>query len=179
MYTVSRTRSTPVKDNVVCLWGQPYTAAMEAMEECKGVRIDPMTIDDYEPAMALWRATPGMVIAAVDSRDAFARYLARNHGTSFIARSAGRLAGAVMSGHDGRRGYIHHLAVDPAFRGRGIGRALAERCIAALAREGIDKVHAFVFSDNKAGLGFWRRFGWHERTDLTVFSHIASGDPHA
>jgi len=139
-----------------------------------GVAIAEFSMRDYDEVIALWRASSeGVGLSAADAPERIATYLARNPGMSFTAREeqTGRLAGAVLCGHDGRRGYLHHLAVRPDLRGRGIGRALAGRCLDALAREGIDKCHLFVFRENQAGIAFWEHAGWKERGDLLVMSH--------
>lgn len=128
------------------------------------INIQTMTIADYEDALALWKGTEGLGLSAADTREAIIRYLARNPGMSFVAREEdGTLAGAVLCGHDGRRGYLHHLAVRSDCRGLGLGRALAERCLEALRAEGIDKCHLFVKRANVAGQSFWQRIGWTER----------------
>ncbi len=75
-----------------------------------------------------------------------------------------------MCGHDGRRGYLHHLAVAPDFRLQGLARELIDRCLAELASMGIQKCHAWVYSENRAGLEFWKRTGWIPRMELQVVS---------
>ncbi len=135
------------------------------------IEIREMTIADYDEAIALWRATEGMGLSAADTRESIARYLARSPGMSFVARGEdGSLAGAVLCGHDGRRGYLHHLAVHTACRWQGLGRRLTERCLAALRTEGIDKCHLFVKRDNTSGQSFWEKTGWYERVDLVLMS---------
>ena len=131
----------------------------------------PFVLDDYDEVVGLWRACTGIGLRAeCDSREAIGRYLARNPGTSFVARADGSLAGAVLAGHDGRRGFLHHLAVHPALRRRGIGRRLVGLCLEALAREGIAKVHIFVFRDNVVGREFWEACGWRCRQELDILS---------
>jgi len=67
-----------------------------------------------------------------------------------------------LCGHDGRRGYIYHLAVDPAYQARGVGRRLMDECLAGLRRAGLKRALILVASDNPVGLKFWRRHGWEE-----------------
>ena len=129
-----------------------------------------MTAADYDAAFSLWQRAEGIVLSDADRRENFERFLARNPGLSFAAIDEGELAGAVLCGHDGRRGYLHHLAVDPNRRLRGIGSALAARCIEALAARGIEKCHIFVVAGNEAGKRFWARTGWQERTTLVLMS---------
>lgn len=136
-----------------------------------------MTIDDHAAVLALLQATPGVSVRDADSRLATARYLDRNPGLSFVADDGGVLAGCVMSGHDGRRGYLYHLAVHPAYRRQGIGRRLTEACIAALQDEGIFKTHLFVFASNDLGRQFWESIGWQFRDDIAMYSYNGSLNP--
>jgi len=85
------------------------------------VEIDEMTIADYDDVLSLLRASPGVALRGADSREATERYLARNPELSFVAKYAARIVGCVMCGHDGGRGYLQHLAVDPSYQRRGIG----------------------------------------------------------
>ena len=91
------------------------------------MQIREMTMADYDGVMELLRASEGVVIRGADSREGVARYQARNPGFSFVAVDGGAVVGCVLGGHDGRRGYLNHLAVAAVCRGRGIGRALVER----------------------------------------------------
>lgn len=132
--------------------------------------IEPLTIADYDEVIGLWRRCEGIGLSDADSRENIATYLARNPGMSFLARADGLLAGAVLCGHDGRRGYLHHLAVDARFRRLGLGRRLADRCLAALAAAGIRKCHLFVLEGNEDGLVFWKSAGWQRRTGIAIHS---------
>ncbi len=133
-----------------------------------------LTLADYDAVHALWQSSEGVGLSDADSREAIGRYLARNPGLSFTAWDGNELVGAVLCGHDGRRGYVHHLAVKPSQRRQGLGKALAARCLAALAAEGIDKCHLFVFANNADAIAFWRSVGWSQRVDLNVMSHAIS-----
>jgi ribosomal protein S18 acetylase RimI-like enzyme len=134
---------------------------------------------DYDAVLALWRAADGVVLREVDDRAPVERYLARNPGLSFVATDAGRVVGAVLCGTDGRRGYLQHLAVAPGHRGRGIGRALAARAVAALAAASTDKCHLMVLPANAGARAFWARLGWVERSDILLMSHVPRGRPGA
>jgi ribosomal protein S18 acetylase RimI-like enzyme len=136
------------------------------------MKIMEMTIEDYGEVFALWRSSKGIGLHDdVDSKDGIAGYLQRNCGLSFVARQGDRVVGAVLCGHDGRRGYLHHLAVDAEYRKKGIGKALVEQVIAKLQKAGIHKCHIFVFADNDVGRQFWGRIGWSRRDDLRIMSY--------
>ncbi len=127
---------------------------------------------DYDAAYSLWSATEGIGLSEADSRENIERFLRHNPGLSFVAADGDgeALAGAVLASCDGRRGYLHHLAVASAYRREGIGRGLVERCLAALAEAGMRKCHIFVIADNAEGKRFWQRIGWEERTSLVIMS---------
>lgn len=143
------------------------------------IKVRELTSGDYDAVIALWRSTEGLVLRDVDQRDPITHYLARNPGLSFVAIDQDRIIGAVLCGTDGRRGYLQHLAVAPAYRRRGVGRVLATRCLGALARQGLDKCHLMVLRQNEAAPAFWRRLGWHDRDDVLLMSHIQCNSPTA
>jgi ribosomal protein S18 acetylase RimI-like enzyme len=131
---------------------------------------------DYDEVRALWSSSEGLTLREADSRDAIERYLARNPCLSFVARDEGQVVGAVLTGTDGRRGYLQHLAVAPSHRGQGLGRALAERAVEALRALGIAKCHLMVRQENAQARAFWAHVGWSERGDITLMS---LADPNA
>jgi ribosomal protein S18 acetylase RimI-like enzyme len=134
------------------------------------IEIVPFTMDAYDRVIALWQECEGVGLSHADSREGIAAYLARNPGFSFIAKENGSVVGAVLCGHDGRRGYLNHLAVRAEYRRRTIGRRLVERCLQALRDAGIQKCHLFVFNHNDDGLQFWKSLGWTPRDDLRLVS---------
>lgn len=132
-------------------------------------KIRKMTTRDCEAVLALWRGMEGIGLDDdCDSPRGLKRYLKRNPGLSFVARYKDRLVGAVLSGHDGRRGYLHHLAVAGTHRKRGIGKMLVARCLRSLAKQRIPKCNIFLFESNARGRAFWQHNGWNLRTDLCV-----------
>lgn len=139
------------------------------------VHIASMTDDDYDEVLALWQAAEGVGLNGADTRENIAAYLARNPGLSLVARDRGRIVGAVLCGHDGRRGYLHHLAVARESRHNGVGRRLVETCLSRLAAEGIQRCNIFLYADNEPGERFWKRDGWTERPELKILSKPTSG----
>ena len=133
------------------------------------MNIRPMSIADYNQLRALWLSTPGMGLNDLDdSREGIARFIARNPSTSFVATENDfDVIGAIMCGHDGRRGYIYHTCVRADRQDEGIGRALVEAALDALKAEGIHKVALVVFDRNEKGNAFWEKLGFTTREDLT------------
>ena len=135
-----------------------------------GVVIQEMSIEDYDEMRELWEASEGIQVTDIDSRESIERFLNRNAGLSFVAREDGKLVGGVLCGHDGRRGYIDHLAVRSSNRRQGVGRSLVSRCLFHLMRMGIRRWNLFVLEDNQDARSFWTHLGWAERVELVTMS---------
>lgn len=135
-----------------------------------------MEISDYDNVIALWEKSQGVQLRDADSKEGISKYLKRNPGLSFVCENDGNIIGTIMSGHDGKRGYVQHLAVDESVRNSGVGGALVTHCLDALKKEGILKSHIHVLSSNEYAQSFWRNRGWKERTDLKVYSYINSNN---
>jgi N-acetylglutamate synthase len=141
------------------------------------VLIREFTMADYDSAYELWTRTEGVGLSQADDPRNVAHFLERNPGLSFVAEDGGRIVGAVLCGNDGRRGFLHHLAVENGHRRSGIGRELVQRCLSALSAAGLRKCHIFVVADNMEGQRFWRSIGWEERTTLKVMSQNVLNPP--
>ncbi len=131
--------------------------------------IRPVTIEDYDAVFELWNSTEQSRRAlnpVDDSREGIARYLQRNPDTCFAAVSEEKIIGVILTGHDGRRGIIHHLCVHPGCRRMGIASRLVAAAEDALRKEGIQKIFGLVFKDNDAANGFWEDQGYTVRTNL-------------
>ena len=124
-------------------------------------QIRDMTETDIDAARRLWAGADGVEVGEGDSPEDLVRYLRRNPGSSTVATDAdGRLVGAVLCGHDGRRGFVYHLAVARELRGQGVGRAIMQRSLSRLKEHGILRVLLLVSADNPGGRSFWLREGW-------------------
>lgn len=135
----------------------------------------PNTIREFKPkdidsALALWKRTENIGLSDSDAPEQLESFLGRNPGLSFVAIVAGKFVGTILCGHDGRRGYIYHLAVNSEYRRAGIGQALLAESLDALKESGILKCHAFVFRANPYGELFWGASGWQPRKDLLTYS---------
>jgi ribosomal protein S18 acetylase RimI-like enzyme len=119
-------------------------------------------IEDYDAAVELWKRAEGLDVAEGDDRESIRRFLKQNEGLSRVATDGSTIVGAVLCGHDGRRGYIYHLAVDPQYQGRGLGKRLIDECLTGLKRVGLERANILVAKDNPRGLEFWRRCGWED-----------------
>lgn len=134
------------------------------------------TVADHPAALGLWQQTEGMGLSAADEPEAIARFLERNPGLSGVAETEGRLVGAVLCGHDGRRGFLYHLAVARECRGTGLGRRLVEHCLAGLKAQGIARCHVVVLPENATGREFWKHLGYYARPELLICSRDLTED---
>jgi ribosomal protein S18 acetylase RimI-like enzyme len=135
------------------------------------IKIEELKASDYEKVHSLWESVEGVGLHAdCDSKEGITNYLHRNPGMSFVAKKKEAIVGAVLCGHDGRRGYLHHLAVAEDHKGKGIGKALVEKVTGKLQQRGIRRCHIFVFGDNIDGKDFWNQIGWAERHDIAIMS---------
>lgn len=134
-----------------------------------------MVAEDYEAAYRLWENTEGMGLSGADSQAEIVGYLERNRGISQICvHEDGTLAGTVLCGHDGRRGYMYHVAVSSESRGVGVGRELVSRCLDKLRANGIAKCHLMVIESNALGRRFWESLGWQYRDGIELYSQDTS-----
>ena len=126
-----------------------------------------MTIEDYEKVYQLWLSCIGMGLNNLDdSKDGIAIYLDRNPDTCFVAEKSDEIIGVIIAGHDGRRGFIYHTAVNPDYRNQGIATKLVNAAVDALKANGINKVALVVFDRNEVGNAFWEKVGFTAREDL-------------
>lgn len=133
--------------------------------------IEVMTIDDYEELFIMWKSTPNMGLRSLDdSKEGISSFLNRNPNTNFVAYEEDQLVGAILSGHDGRRGYIYHTVVLPDYRGRGIASDLVDMAVEALRKEGITRVCLNVMETNEPGKKFWINKGWEKKAFLEFYS---------
>ena len=129
-----------------------------------------MQIEDYENVYKLWMTIDGFGIRSIDdSKAGVERFLKRNPTTSVVAEVDGRIVGAILCGHDGRRGCFYHVCVHQDYRKHGIGKAMAVFCMKALKEEEINKVSLIAFQKNEGGNQFWRKVGWTFREDLNYY----------
>ncbi len=129
-----------------------------------------MNTDDYEDVKRLWLKIKGFAIRSIDdSREGIEKFLKRNPGCSVVAIEDDHIVGAILCGHDGRRGCLYHVCVDPEYRLRGIGKSMVVHCMQALQAEGISKVSLIAFTKNDIGNAFWKEIGWTRREDLNYY----------
>jgi ribosomal protein S18 acetylase RimI-like enzyme len=126
----------------------------------RGVTTREFVMSDYDDTIALWAGVEGVEICEGDSREEIAAYLKRNPGLSRVAVTDDKIVGAALCGHDGRRGWIYHLAVAPGYRRQKVGQLLLDACVNGLRAAGLKRAILLVAGDNSSGHEFWLRNGW-------------------
>lgn len=136
-----------------------------------------MAISDFDKVHELWMSIQGFGIRSVDdSREGVEAFLKRNPTTSVVAEEDGKVVGAILCGHDGRRGCLYHVCVAKDHRRRGIGKAMVVHCMQALKAEKINKVSLIAFTKNDIGNAFWNCMGWTKREDLNYYDFTLNED---
>ncbi|MCL6608520.1 MAG: GNAT family acetyltransferase [Geminicoccaceae bacterium] len=125
------------------------------------MRIRPIQDRDVPAVVALWE-TCGLTRPWNPPAADIARARGRPNSEVLVAERAGRIVGTVMVGEDGHRGWVYYLAVEPAARGGGLGRALMAAAEAWLVARGIRKLELLVRSTNAAVKGFYEGLGYRE-----------------
>lgn len=137
------------------------------------VSIREMTMDDFEEVHALWMQISGFGIRSIDdSKEGVERFIHRNPTTSMVAVLDGKIIGAILCGHDGRRGCLYHVCVHEDYRKHGIGQKMVSACLEALKKEHICKVNLIAFKKNDVGNRFWQGMGWNFREDVNYYECI-------
>lgn len=140
------------------------------MAGTEGIIIREMVMEDYDKVYGLWMGIPGFGIRTIDdSKEGISRFLKRNPATSVVAEQNGNVIGAILCGHDGRRGCFYHVCVAKDYRKHGVGNRMVRFAMEALKEEGINKVSLIAFKENQAGNGFWQSLDFTKRDDLNYY----------
>lgn len=132
-----------------------------------------MTMDDYEKVYELWMSIKGFAMRSIDdSKEGVERFIHRNPTTSMVAVVQDQIVGAILCGHDGRRGSLYHVCVKEEYRKHGIGQKMVQECLLALKKEQISKVSLIAFESNEVGNQFWKGLGWVYREDVNYYECV-------
>ncbi|MCK4380073.1 MAG: GNAT family N-acetyltransferase [Candidatus Lokiarchaeota archaeon] len=135
------------------------------------MKIEKFTIELYEEIVLLWRKA-GISVGSSDTREELERVLQRNPNLFLIGKKLNKVIGVVIGGFDGRRGYVHHLAVDPDYQKKGYGKMIMDELIEKFRKIGVHKIHLFIEKYNKNAVEFYRHLGWDIRDDLIMMSYV-------
>lgn len=121
--------------------------------------------------LTLWEVS-GLTRPWNDAAADFARALASPSSSVLVED---RLAGSVMVGDDGHRGWVYYLAVAPDARHRGVGRALMAAAEAWLVARGVPKIQLMVRDGNLDALAFYAALGLERQPVVTLGRFLGEG----
>ncbi|MFX1329793.1 MAG: GNAT family N-acetyltransferase [Promethearchaeota archaeon] len=133
--------------------------------------IEKFSMDFYEEVVKLWKKA-GINVGSTDTKEEIERMVERNPDLFLIGKVDEKLISVVMGGFDGRRGYVHHLAVDPDYQKKGYGKQLMDELMKKFRKLRIHKAHLFIEKDNKEVVEFYLHLDWEIRDDLIMMSYI-------
>ena len=134
--------------------------------------IEEMFLSHFEQTMQLWRISDGVRLKSVDSRKTIERFLERNSGLSYVAIDDTKVIGAVLCSHDGRIGYLTHLAVHPEYRRQGIGRSLVCRCFYALMSISISQCALMMMEEDQNAINFLKKIAIAGRIEMMMMKKL-------
>jgi ribosomal protein S18 acetylase RimI-like enzyme len=114
---------------------------------------------DIEEIVALWTAC-GLTRPWNDPYKDIAFARAGTASTILVAAESGRVTATAMVGHDGHRGMLYYVAVEPSLQRQGLGKAAVRAAEAWLAERGVWKVNLLVRAENAAVKGFYEALGY-------------------
>ena len=126
-------------------------------------KIAPMTLDRHKELIEFWKSIEGLWQSDDDDYENLKVFLERNPGLNFIVLDNKKLIATLKCSHDGRRGYFHHLAVNPEYRKQDIARELVDMCTKKLKEAGITRYRVFVLDNNPNAIEFWKHIGFEEQ----------------
>lgn len=135
------------------------------------MKIELFTMRYYHEIIDLWKRS-GIEVSSSDTRDEIAKMLKRNPDLFLIGKENEKVIAVVMGAFDGRRGYVHHLAIDPDYQKRGYGKMMMDELIEKFHTKKVHKVHLFIEKYNKEVADFYRKLGWEVRDDLIMMSFV-------
>ena len=126
---------------------------------------------DYKHCLSIWNKC-NLVLKTSETLKDFEKFLKYNPTTSLALINNDKIIGCVLGGYEGRRGLVHHLAIDPDYQKTGLGKYLMENLEKEFKKLGVDKISFWVLKDNTGVIGFYENQGHHLRQDLVTLSKI-------
>lgn len=128
---------------------------------------------DVEAAIALWQRC-GLTRPWNDPAGDIALARSSANSTVLVGRADGAIVATAMVGHDGHRGWVYYVAVDPDRRQKGFGRAIMDAAEAWLRDAGLPKLQLLVRRENSQAGAFYQSIGYQE-ADTIVFAKWIDG----
>jgi ribosomal protein S18 acetylase RimI-like enzyme len=135
------------------------------------MKIEQFNIKDYHAVINIWEKA-GINVGSSDTKEEIEKMLNRNPELFLVGRLNHNLIAVVLGGYDGRRGYVHHLAVHPDYQNKGYGKKLMDELMFRFKKMRVHKIHLFIEKYNRSVINFYKKLGWEKRDDLVMMSFI-------
>lgn len=139
------------------------------------LNIRPFCLEDSKATIAIWEACR-LTVPWNDPHKDIARKMKVNPELFLVAELDGRIAGTVMGGYEGHRGWINYLAVAPDYQKQGVGRALMQAVEAKLEALGCPKINLQVRKSNTAVIQFYGHLGYHIDDVISLGKRLIKDD---
>lgn len=127
----------------------------------------PIADGEEHAVIALWQAC-GLTRPWNDPAQDLAFARGQPNSDVLVGVTGGHIAASAMVGHDGHRGTMYYVSVDPARRGQRLGRQMVAAAEAWLRQRGVWKVNLLVRQSNAAALGFYAGIGYDTGTSVQI-----------
>ena len=138
--------------------------------------IAPIEERDVAAVIALWQRC-GLTRPWNDPAADIALALRGPNATVLVGRDNGAVAASVLVGHDGHRGWVYYVAVDPDHRQKGYGRAIMDAAENWLRQGGIAKLQLLVRSDNAKVQAFYESIDYDEQERIVYAKWLDGREP--
>lgn len=146
------------------------------MSVAPALAIAPLSDADIDDVIGLWKRC-GSPRPWNDPAGDIA--LARSHANSAIllGKTEGATVASVLVGHDGHRGWVYYVSVDPDHRFKGYGRVIMSAAEDWLRERGIKKLQLMVRGDNAKVHAFYQSIGYYNQERVTFAKWLDGRDP--
>jgi ribosomal protein S18 acetylase RimI-like enzyme len=138
--------------------------------------IAPIEDSDVAAVIALWRAC-GLTRPWNDPAADIALARRGPNATILIGRDGDAVVATVLAGHDGHRGWVYYVAVDPDHQKKGFGRAIMDAAEVWLRQAGIEKLQLLVRPGNEPVKAFYESIGYGEQPRLIFAKWLDGREP--
>ena len=138
--------------------------------------ISPIQDADVAAVIALWQAC-GLTRPWNDPAADIALARRGPNATILVGRDGDAIAATVLAGHDGHRGWVYYVAVDPDRRAQGHGRAIMNAAEAWLRQAGIAKLQLLVRRENVKAGAFYQALGYAEAETIVFAKWLDGREP--
>ncbi len=138
--------------------------------------ISPINDADVADVVALWQ-TCGLTRPWNDPAADIALARGGSNAAVLVGRDGDSIVATVLAGHDGHRGWVYYLAVDPDHRHKGYGRVMMDAAERWLSERGIEKLQLLVRPDNKGVKDFYQSLGYSEQERIIYAKWLDGREP--